>query len=219
MYVAMGMREVIPWIVAAACTIAAGASLSEIHRLKGRIGDLTRHEFHDHKDVREYMIDAALTDAPEPIFVLGDSVTEMAPLPRQMCGHPVVNAGVGGQTIYEAGQLASRVLGERGAFLIALAVGANDVGSPSAQSDFTTLIDVVKPLSKRPLVALAVTSDVATNRAIAAAAAGRGVGFVAPQLPATADSMMPDGVHYRAAAYNSWIPALEDAITKMCPAP
>ncbi len=165
------------------------------------------------------MIDAALTDAPEPIFVLGDSVTEMAPLPRQMCGHPVVNAGVGGQTIYEAGQLASRVLGERGAFLIALAVGANDVGSPSAQSDFTTLIDVVKPLSKRPLVALAVTSDVATNRAIAAAAAGRGVGFVAPQLPATADSMMPDGVHYRAAAYNSWIPALEDAITKMCPAP
>jgi len=122
----MGLGKAIPWTVAAVCLIAAGASFSEVHRLKGRIGELAHHAFHDHKDVREYMIAAALTDAPEPIFVLGDSITEMAALPHELCGHPVVNAGVGGQTIQEAKRLATRVLGDRGAFLVALTVGAND---------------------------------------------------------------------------------------------
>jgi len=164
------------------------------------------------------MIAAALADAPEPIFVLGDSITEMAALPRELCGHPVINAGVGGQTIQEAKRLATRVLGERGAFLVALTVGANDIGSASAQSDFVALIDAVKPLSQRPLVAVAVTSDEATNREIAAATAARGVAFVRPRIPATADSMMPDKVHYRAAAYSSWIPALKAAITQKCTA-
>ena len=65
-------------------------------------------------------------------------------------------------------------------------------------------------------MALAVTSDAATNREIAAAAAARGVAFVEPQLPATADAMMPDKVHYRAAAYRFWIPALKEAITQKC---
>jgi len=214
----MGLWKAIPWTAAAVCFIAAGAAFSEVHRLKDRIGELTRHEFHDHKDVREYMIAAALADAPEPIFVLGDSITEMAALPRELCGHPVINAGVGGQTIQEAKRLATRVLGERGAFLVALTVGANDIGSASAQSDFVALIDAVKPLSQRPLVAVAVTSDEATNREIAAATAARGVAFVRPRIPATADSMMPDKVHYRAAAYSSWIPALKAAITQKCTA-
>jgi len=167
----MRLRKAIPWTVAVVCFIAAGAAFSEVHRLKGRIGELTRHEFHDHKDVREYMIAAALADAPEPIFVLGDSITEMAALPHELCGHPLVNAGVGGQTIQEAKRLATRVLGERGAFLVALTVGANDIGSASTQSDFVALIDAVKPLSQRPVVAVAVTSDEATNREIAAARA------------------------------------------------
>ncbi|MCK1285427.1 SGNH/GDSL hydrolase family protein [Bradyrhizobium sp. 44] len=201
-------------MVAAACLIAAAASFSEIQRLKGRIGQLTRHEFHDHSDVREFIITAAVADVLDPIFVLGDSITEMAPLPRKICGRQVINAGIGGQTIREAERIAKRVIGERGAYLVALALGANDVGSSSVRSDFTALIDAVKPLAKRPPVALAVTSDPATSREIAAAAAARGIDFVTPVLPR--GSLMSDYIHYRAAAYEVWVPALEAAITKEC---
>ena len=68
----------------------------EVRGKVGGVGEVSRHDFHDHADVRRLMIAAALADADQPIVVLGDSVTEMAPLPRQLCEHPVINAGVGG---------------------------------------------------------------------------------------------------------------------------
>ncbi|MBR0814929.1 hypothetical protein JQ544_25595 [Bradyrhizobium diazoefficiens] len=202
--------------MAAAFAIAAGASFSEIHRLKGRIGELTRHEFRDHRDVRQLVIAAAVADATDPIVVLGDSITEMAPLPREICGHPVVNAGIGGQTIQEAQRLATRILGERSAYLVALSVGANDVGSTTVQKDFGALIDAVRTLSALTPVAVSVTSDAPTNRGIAAAATARGVRFVAPEIPA--GSMMTDNIHYLSSGYRVWVPALEAAIVKECSA-
>jgi hypothetical protein len=210
---AMGM---VPWIVAAACGIAATASMSEVHRLKGRIGELTRHEFHDHKDVRQFVIAAALADAPDPIIVVGDSITEMATLPREICGHPVVNAGIGGQTIEEAQHLTTRLLGKRTAYLVALTVGANDVGSATVKRDFGALIDAVKPLATLPPVVVSVTSDAVTNREIAAAATARNIKFLAPQVPS--GSMMADNIHYLPSGYRVWVPALENAIRKGCSA-
>ncbi|MCS3449424.1 MULTISPECIES: SGNH/GDSL hydrolase family protein [Bradyrhizobium] len=182
--------------------------------MRNRFGEVSQHGFHDHAAVREFMIRAALADAPAPIVVLGDSITEMAPLPRLLCGRPVINAGVGGQTIPEAKQLAGRVLQDQGAFLLVLAVGANDAGSPTAQRDFTDLIDAVKPLSTRPLVVIAVAADERTNRAIEAAAVARGVRFIDPHLPSGAK--MADGIHFTAAAYKAWVPALEAAISAEC---
>ncbi|MGF6433465.1 SGNH/GDSL hydrolase family protein [Bradyrhizobium elkanii] len=182
--------------------------------MRNRFGEVSQHAFHDHAAVREFMIRAALADAPAPIVVLGDSITEMAPLPRLLCGRPVINAGVGGQTIPEAKQLAGRVLQDQGAFLLVLAVGANDAGSPTAQRDFTDLIETVKPLSTRPLVVIAVAADERTNRAIEAAAVARGVRFIDPHLPPGAK--MADGIHFTAAAYKAWVPALEAAISAEC---
>ena len=207
------MRRALPWILAAIFLIGFVASFSELQRMRKRFGEVTQHHFHDHAEVREFMIRAALAEAPTPIVVLGDSVTEMAPLPRQLCGRPVINAGVGGQTIQEAKRLASRLLKRNSAFLVALTVGANDIGSPTAQRDFGELIETVKPLSTRPLVAVA-AADEQTNQAIGAAATAHGVRFVAPPLPT--GSKMPDGKHYTLQGYSIWVPALEAVISKEC---
>jgi lysophospholipase L1-like esterase len=201
------------WNVAVAALIAFAVSVSELQGASAP-REVTNHKYRDHADVRQFMITAALADAPAPIVVIGDSITEMAPLPRQICGHPVVNAGVGGQTIREATRLASRVLGKHAAYLIAIAIGANDVGSPRTQSDFEESIKTVKPLSERPIIAAAVSGDQQTSSAIAAAAAANGVTFVAPLIPAALK--MADGIHYTAAAYEIWLPALEAALSKEC---
>jgi lysophospholipase L1-like esterase len=210
----VAMKREIPWIVAAVALIAFGASFSELQRARARIGELTNHKFHDHAEVREFMIRAALAETARPIVIIGDSITEMAPIPRQICNRAVVNAGVGGMTIREAKHLAGRIMDERGAFLIALAVGANDAGSPSARQDFAELIEVVRPLSARPLVAISAAADAQTNQQIGAAATASGVQFVDPQLPP--GSKMTDRIHFTKAAYGAWIPALEAAITKVC---
>jgi lysophospholipase L1-like esterase len=105
------------------------------------------------------------------------------------------------------------LLAPSGAFLVVLTVGANDIGSSTAQRDFGALIDTVKPLSARSPVAVAV-ADARTNAAFGAAAAARGVRFVDPQLPP--GSRMADGKHFTATGYKTWLPALETAISKEC---
>jgi len=64
--------------------------------------------------------------------VIGDSITEMAPLLRQLCGHAVVNAGIGGMNIREATNLTPQLLAAKEPLMIAPAVGANDIGSKRA---------------------------------------------------------------------------------------
>ncbi|MGF6309084.1 lysophospholipase L1-like esterase [Bradyrhizobium sp. i1.8.4] len=208
------MRRALPWVLAIIFLVGFVASFAELQRMRNRFGEMSQHAFHDHAAVREFMIRAALADAPAPIVVLGDSVTEMAPLPRQLCGRPIINAGVGGQTIREAKQLARRLLDDQDAFLLVLAVGANDAGSPKAQRDFADLVETVKPLSMRPLVAIAVAADAVTNQAIEASAVAGGIRLIDPLLPPGAK--MPDGIHFTAAGYGAWVPALEAAISAEC---
>jgi hypothetical protein len=87
------MKRAFPRVIAIVATVAFVASFSELQRIRTRFGEVTRHQFHDHQDVRAYMIKAALADLDQPIVVLGDSITEMARLPETINGHPVVNAG------------------------------------------------------------------------------------------------------------------------------
>ena len=204
----------VPWAIAAIALVACGATYSELQRVRARFGEVTAHKFRDHSDVREFMIRAAIAEAQQPIVVIGDSITEMAPFSRQICGHTVVNAGVGGMTIREAKRLVGPVLDERGAFLVVLTVGANDAASPRAREDFAALIEATKPLSARPLVAATASPNAQTNREIGAAAAAAGVHFVDPELPP--GSKMADGIHYTARGYSAWLPAIEAAIAKEC---
>ncbi|VIO68231.1 hypothetical protein CI1B_20180 [Bradyrhizobium ivorense] len=142
------MHRALPWILTVVFLVGFVASFTELQRMRKRFGEVSQRTFHDHADVREFMIRAALADAAAPIVVLGDSITEMAPLPRELWR-----------------RLATRLLGPKGAFLVALTVGANDVGSATVQRDFAELIDMVKPLSTRPPVVAAV-ADARTNAAI-----------------------------------------------------
>ena len=208
------MNRAVPWLVTAVALIGLSASLSETYRLRARLGEITAHKFHDHADVRHFTIRTALAEAPPSIVVFGDSVAEMAPIPREICGHAVINAGVGGMTIREATRFVGRVMDERGAFLVALAIGANDEGSARAGLDFAELIEAVKPLSTKPPVAISTAPSAQIGQQIGEAAAAAGIRFARPELPPGA--RMADGKHLTAAGYRAWMPALEAAIAKEC---
>src|SRR4051794_12462044 len=91
----------IPWVIAVIATIAFTASFSELTRLRKRFGEVTQHAFHDHQDVRRAIIRAGLTQAIDPIVVVGDSIAEMAPLQKEVAVAEVINAGMGGITSRE----------------------------------------------------------------------------------------------------------------------
>jgi hypothetical protein len=209
----MTVPRVVPWVIAVLCAAACGLSLSELQRVKTRLGDISRHSFHDHADVRQFMIMAALADVDQPIVVVGDSITEMAPLPSEACGHPVINAGIGGFRIDEYAKLAPRLFISSRPFLIVSALGANDIGSNHADHDYADLLRVLSKFSQR-IVSVSVTSDIEINQQILSAATDAKIPYVSPQLPP--GSKMPDSIHYTAAAYRAWIPAVQSAILKEC---
>src|SRR5580658_3243830 len=52
----------------------------------------------DHRVFRQLMLHFTLSRFDDPIIVLGDSITEASTLPRFLCGHAVINAGLSGAT-------------------------------------------------------------------------------------------------------------------------
>ena len=53
-----------------------------------------------HSEARLAVIKSQLSRVDgDPIVVMGDSIVESAMLPATLCGHPVINAGIGGATI------------------------------------------------------------------------------------------------------------------------
>jgi hypothetical protein len=54
---------------------------------------------HEHFEARLAVIRSQLSRVEKPIIVMGDSIVESALLPPSLCGHPIINAGVGGATI------------------------------------------------------------------------------------------------------------------------
>jgi len=77
-----------------------------------------------------------LAQAKDPIVFVGDSITESAFLPASFCGHPVVNAGLGGATARTYLQFASSVLSTLKAALIVVAIGTNDAQNAARSIPF-----------------------------------------------------------------------------------
>lgn len=50
----------------------------------------------EHSEVRVAVIRSQLSRVEKPVIVMGDSIVEQALLPVSLCGHPVINAGIGG---------------------------------------------------------------------------------------------------------------------------
>jgi lysophospholipase L1-like esterase len=95
-------------------------------------------------EVRSFMIRSQLAQAISPIVIIGDSITEAALLPSSVCGHDVVNAGIGGMTVGSYLPLAKQLLAGRRVQSILIALGTNDSGVLSTahiEQDYASLID------------------------------------------------------------------------------
>jgi hypothetical protein len=146
------MKRTIPWILAVIAFIAFAASFSELLRMRVRFGEVSRHTFHDHQDVRQFMIRSRLADSDWPIVIIGDSITEMAQFPESIAGKEVINAGIGGATILDYVALAPKILDGSKPSIIVVAIGANDKGSPTTERDFSTLLSVLRPRTRLLIV-------------------------------------------------------------------
>jgi lysophospholipase L1-like esterase len=189
------------WLAALIATVGIAFS-PPVHRFR---------ELH-HTDIREFLISLALAEAVEPIVVFGDSITERHALPPEVCGHPVVNAGIGGLRTSDFDTIAPRLLAGRSPFLIVIALGANDRESPHARADYLRLIEELRPFSMR-LLSVSVAPDDATVAQIRDAAQSAGVHFVDAKL---GPEDRADGIHLNAAGYARWLPAVTSGILDEC---
>jgi hypothetical protein len=205
------MKRSIPWVIAVAALIGFGASFSELQRVRGRFGEVTRHHFHDHQDVRQFMIRAALEGQDAPIVVIGDSITEMSRLPETIAGHPVVNAGIGGATIEDFTTLAPKLFAGFHPARIVIVLGANN--DAMVGPAYVALLSTLKKFAPRLLAAAVPAPDGAAlkNAQIKAAADREGVAFVETPMPD--GSFLTDHTHLNAAGYRVWTPALVAAIS------
>jgi GDSL-like Lipase/Acylhydrolase family len=204
------MKRLIPWIVAIIAFVAFCASFSELQRMRKRFGEVTHHQYHDHQDVRQFIIRAAVDGLDSPIVVLGDSIVEMARLPETLCGKPVLNAGIGGSTSADFLYLTPKLLKGVKPALVVVALGANDGDAQAAQKDYGTLLTLLKGIAPR---VLAIPTTTSVNEVYRGEANRVGVPFLEISMP---KEMMIDGVHFNAMGYRRWIQALVDSVTAQC---
>lgn len=131
-----GMRgSSIPWLLLLVALIGSAALFDKLHEVRTRLSveqtqrmaerDQRFVEFH--LKMREDEISRATLAANHPIVVIGDSLTEQSQFPPDICGHPVVNAGIGGIGISRALPLAEQIAQQHVTpTAIVIAVGIND---------------------------------------------------------------------------------------------
>jgi hypothetical protein len=65
-----------------------------------------------HVAARQSVIQSTLGRVENAVVVLGDSIVEASTLPRSLCGHPIVNAGIGrASTASNLGSMLTESLG------------------------------------------------------------------------------------------------------------
>ena len=177
-------------------------------------------------EVRSFMIRSQLAQAVSPIVIIGDSITEAALLPSSLCGHDVVNAGIGGMTVGSWLPLAKQLLAGRRVQSIIIALGTNDSGISSTahiEKDYSSLIDELAKHTTNILLAglppFEMSGELAgryfdqasadrNNAAIRSLAAARNLPFVDLRNAMHGDSLTVDGIHLTAAAYRQWREAI-----------
>src|SRR5258708_2217624 len=181
-----------------------------------------------HTRARQFVIQSTLDRFPDPIVVLGDSIVEGSTLPRSLCGHAIVNAGIGGaSTTSDLGTMLAKSLGDKRAALIIVSLGTNDAGvSRSKQTfrtNYNTLLHQISSLApRRAVMAIPmVEGDAATNATIndynailPDIAKEAGASFAA--LPTMPVPHTFDGVHLNAAGYETWDKAILQQAATIC---
>ncbi len=113
-----------------------------------------------HGPTRQLIIASTLARVDDPIIILGDSIVEASTLPRSLCGHAIVNAGIGGtSTSSHLGSILKEALGGKRAALIAVSLGTNDAAIPSSVEQYginyrTLLTDLAMLTPRLAVVAI-----------------------------------------------------------------
>jgi hypothetical protein len=107
-----------------------------------------------HIPARQLVIQSTLGRVENAVVVLGDSIVEASTLPRSLCGHPVVNAGIGrASTASNLGSMLTESLGGKRAALIVVSLGTNDAVIPNSveryRSNYRALLAELAALTPR----------------------------------------------------------------------
>jgi lysophospholipase L1-like esterase len=189
-----------------------------------------------HRQARQLVLYYTLSRLEQPIVVVGDSITEASALPRTLCGHPLVNAGLNGaSTSSDLATWLTAAFDGRRAAAILVALGTNDALLERSRETFATdyaallagLAKVTDRLAVLGIPAIEVRGNVtaelqtktmaqidAFNAMLPALAARSGVTFAA--LPPMPTPHTIDGVHLDAAGYAVWDAAALKGVQAAC---
>ena len=218
------------WIRLASVASAAGIAAALV------VWGMPAKVIDEHRHTRQLMLHFTFERLEDPVIVVGDSLVEASTLPRSICGHPVVNAGLNAaSTASDLGNWLAVALGGKRAAMIVVALGTNDALVAASRQQFSdrygALLEQLSKLSPR-LVALAIPPVEArlrmtvelrdqANKAIGELnavlpdlAARHGAAF-AP-LPDMPTPHTVDGVHLDAEGYLVWDKAIMQAAAGVC---
>ncbi|MGO8910844.1 MAG: SGNH/GDSL hydrolase family protein [Bradyrhizobium sp.] len=189
-----------------------------------------------HRQARQLVLHYTLSRVDSPIILVGDSIVEASTLPRAICGHPIVNAGLNGaSTASDLGTWLIEALDGRRAAVVVVSLGTNDALSGRSTQAFETsylallgeLQGVTDHLAVLAIPAIDVQGRVTAemqaaamkgisefNAVLPALAAKGGAGFIA--LPPMQKRHTIDGVHLNAAGYAAWDEAILQGVSTIC---
>lgn len=189
-----------------------------------------------HRHTRQIILRYTFSRVEQPIIVLGDSITEASTLPRLLCDHAVVNAGLdGASTASDLGTWLIGALGGRRAAAILVALGTNDALQGRTREEFEanygSLLTQLKGAADQLAVLGIPSVEVGGrmppdyqaetmkrievfNAALPALARKDGAAFAAlPPMPAPHTI---DGIHLGTAGYAIWDAAVLKGVSGVC---
>ena len=188
-----------------------------------------------HGATRQFVIRSTLARLDDAIVILGDSIVEASTLPRSLCGHPIVNAGIGGaSTASGLGSILAEALGGKRAALVVVALGTNDAAIPHSveqyRSNYRVLLTELAAVTPRsailamppPEIGLEEAKKVSVavidnyNALLPELAKEARATFI--PLPAMPERHTLDGIHLNGAGYEVWdravLGGIESALCK-----
>jgi len=184
---------------------------------------------------RHFVIQSTLARVDDAVVVLGDSIVELSTLPRSLCGHPIVNAGIGGaSTESNLGSILKDSLANKRAALIVVSLGTNDAAIPNSverfRSNYRALLTELAALAPRTAIVAIPPAEagleeakkvspamIDSYNAILPTLAEEARTLFIP-LPAMPERHTLDGIHLDAVGYEIWDMAIlrgvESAICK-----
>jgi lysophospholipase L1-like esterase len=178
-----------------------------------------------HGPTRQFIVSSTLARVDDAIIVLGDSIVEASTLPRSLCGHTIVNAGIGGaSTASHLGSIVKESLGGKRAALVVVSLGTNDAAIPNSveqyRSNYRALLTELAALTPRTAIAAIPAPEAgfeeakkvsfalidSYNAILPELAEEARAAFIS--LPAMPDHHTLDGIHLNSAGYEVWDKAI-----------